>query len=41
MLVNWDNLRQQAQFGVNFLFGEPVDFERFLIISSHRNTGGI
>src|SRR3989338_2881402 len=41
MLVNWDNLRQQVQFGVNFLFGEPVDFEKFLILSSHRNSGVI
>jgi Skp family chaperone for outer membrane proteins len=41
MLVNWDALRQQTQFGLNFLFGEPVDFERFLIINSQNKTSGI
>lgn len=42
MLVNFDALRQQAQFGLNFLFGQPVDFERFVIINSlNRNSGGI
>lgn len=41
MLVNWDALRQQTQFGVNFLFGSPVDFERFLIINSQNKAGGI
>ena len=42
MLVNWDALRQQTQFGLNFLFGQPVDFEKFVIINSQAmNTGGI
>ncbi len=41
MLVNWDALRQQTQFGLNFLFGEPVDFEKFLIITSQDKTSGI
>ncbi|MBI3591596.1 MAG: hypothetical protein HY094_09510 [Candidatus Melainabacteria bacterium] len=42
MLVNWDLLRQQTQFGLNFLFGQPVDFEKFVIINSqNRNSGGI
>ena len=41
MLVNWDALRQQTQFGLNFLFGQPVDFERFVIINSQTKTGGI
>lgn len=34
MLVNWDALRQQTQFGLNFLFGQPVDFEKFVILNS-------
>ena len=41
MLVNWDALRQQTQFGLNFLFGQPVDFERFVIINTLRSSGGI
>ena len=41
MLVNWDLLRQRSQFGLNFLFGQPVDFERFVILNSMRNVGGI
>lgn len=41
MLVNWDNLRQQTQFGLNFLFGQPVDFEKFLILNSMRQIGGM
>lgn len=41
MLVNWDALRQQTQFGLNFLFGQPVDFEKFVIINSQSMTGGI
>lgn len=41
MLVNWDALRQQTQFGLNFLFGQPVDFERFVILNSQRKSGGI
>ena len=41
MLVNWDALRQQTQFGLNFLFGEPVDFEKFVILNSQNRTGGI
>ncbi len=41
MLVNWDALRQQTQFGLNFLFGQPVDFERFLILNSQSRSGGI
>ncbi len=41
LLVNWDALRQQTQFGVNFLFGQPVDFERFLIINSQNKSGGM
>ena len=41
MLVNWDALRQQTQFGLNFLFGQPVDFEKFLIINSQNKSGGI
>lgn len=39
MLVNWDALRQQTQFGLNFLFGQPVDFEKFVILSSMRRAG--
>ena len=38
MLVNWDVLRQQTQFGLNFLFGQPVDFERFLILNSQNKS---
>ena len=38
MLVNWDALRQQTQFGLNFLFGQPVDFERFLILNSQNKS---
>lgn len=34
LLVNLDSLRQQVQFGVNFLFGRPIDFERFLVVNS-------
>ena len=41
MLVNWDLLRQRSQFGLNFLFGQPIDFERFVILNSMRNVGGI
>ena len=41
MLVNWDALRQQTQFGLNFLFGQPVDFEKFLILNSQNKSGGI
>lgn len=41
MLVNWDALRQQTQFGLNFLFGEPVDFEKFVIINSKNKSSGI
>ncbi len=41
MLVNWDVLRQQTQFGLNFLFGQPVDFEKFLILNSQNKTGKI
>ena len=41
LLVNWDALRQQTQFGLNFLFGQPVDFERFLILNSQNKSGGI
>lgn len=41
LLVNWDALRQQTQFGLNFLFGQPVDFERFVILNSQSRTGGI
>lgn len=41
MLVNWDALRQQTQFGLNFLFGQPVDFEKFVIINSQAMSGGI
>ena len=39
MLVNWDVLRQQTQFGLNFLFGSPVDFEKFVILSSQNMAG--
>jgi len=38
MLVNWDVLRQQTQFGLNFLFGQPVDFEKFLILNSQNKS---
>ena len=38
MLINWDALRKQTQFGLNFLFGQPVDFEKFLILSSQNKT---
>ncbi|MBI2996314.1 MAG: hypothetical protein HYY52_06355 [Candidatus Melainabacteria bacterium] len=38
MLVNWDVLRQQTKFGLNFLFGQPVDFERFVIINSKNGS---
>lgn len=41
MLVNWDALRQQTQFGLNFLFGQPVDFERFVILNTQNKSGGI
>ena len=41
MLVNWDALRQQTQFGLNFLFGQPVDFEKFIILNSQNKSGGI
>ena len=41
LLVNWDALRQQTQFGLNFLFGSPVDFERFVILNSQNKAGGI
>ena len=41
MLVNWDALRQQTQFGLNFLFGQPVDFEKFVILNSQNKTSGI
>ena len=41
MLVNWDALRQQTQFGLNFLFGQPVDFEKFVILNSQNKSGGI
>lgn len=41
MLVNWDALRQQTQFGLNFLFGQPIDFERFVIINAQNKSGGI
>ncbi|MBI1858917.1 MAG: hypothetical protein HYR97_07395 [Candidatus Melainabacteria bacterium] len=41
VLVNWDALRQQTQFGLNFLFGQPVEFEKFLILNSLRNVSGI
>jgi len=41
MLVNWDALRQQTQFGLNFLFGKPVDFEKFVILNSQNKSGGI
>lgn len=41
MLVNWDALRQQTQFGLNFLFGQPVDFERFVILNSKAKSGGM
>ncbi len=41
LLVNWDALRQQTQFGLNFLFGQPVDFERFLILNSQNKNSGI
>ena len=41
MLVNWDILRQQTQFGLNFLFGQPIDFEKFVIINAQNMTGGI
>jgi lipopolysaccharide export system protein LptA len=41
MLVNWDALRQQTQFGLNFLFGQPVDFEKFVILNTKAKSGGI
>lgn len=41
MLISWDLLRQRSQFGLNFLFGQPVDFERFVILNSIRSVGGI
>lgn len=40
MLVNFDSLRRQVQFGINFLFGNPIDFEKFVIINSARRMGG-
>ncbi len=41
IVVNWDALRLQTQFGLNFLFGQPVDFEKFLFINSQSKAGGI
>lgn len=41
LLVNFDSLRQQTQFGLNFLFGRPVDFERFVIINSAKKLSGM
>jgi hypothetical protein len=41
MLVNFDLLRQQTQFGLNLLFGQPVDFEKFLIVNSARKLSGL